>query len=148
MKYEVYTGIEVNDEFDIFEFVSTGKNGAIKKRVAFAQTDLENVYNLAMGDVVDGDELDDLSITDNGDRNKILATIADIVDLYTRKFPERWVLFRGVTPGRTRLYQMAISINLEELSKVYEIQGYIEGQFDSFRKDMRVSSFLIKRKKS
>jgi hypothetical protein len=60
MKYEVYEGILSTDEFDIFDFISRGRNGEVLKRVAFTQTDLKNVYHLAMGDVVEGGELDDL----------------------------------------------------------------------------------------
>ncbi|HZE84045.1 MAG TPA: hypothetical protein VE035_07025 [Puia sp.] len=51
MKYEVYTEIEVTDDFDVFDFISTGRNGDILKRVAFTVTEEDKVYNLALGDV-------------------------------------------------------------------------------------------------
>jgi hypothetical protein len=37
MKYEVYTDIEVAVNFEIFDFVSIGRQGAIRKRVASEQ---------------------------------------------------------------------------------------------------------------
>ena len=42
---------------------------------------------------------------------------------------------------------MALVINLEDISKEYEIQGYINGEFAPFMRDMRVEGFLIKKKK-
>jgi hypothetical protein len=94
MKYEVYTEIEVTDDFDIFDFISTGRNGDILKRVAFTKTEMDGVYNLVLGDVHEGNEIDDYAITDNGDRNKVLATVASIVEAYTRRFPSGEVLQR------------------------------------------------------
>jgi|SRR5579859_2306244 len=147
MKYEVYTDIEVTDDFAIFDFISTGKNGYILKRVAFIQTEQENVYNLALGDVDEDNEINDHTVTDNGDRNKVLATVASIVEAYTRRFPDRWIIFRGSTAERTRLYRMAVGLHLDELSNRYEIWGYLDEEIFPFVKNMKISAFLIKRKK-
>ena len=110
MKYEVYTKIEVTDDFNIFDFISSGKHGNILKRVVFTKTEEDNVDNLALGDVEDDNELNDYTVTDNGDRNKVLATVASIVDAYTKRFPDRWIIFRGSTAERTRLYRIAIGL--------------------------------------
>ena len=148
MKYEVYTEIEVTDDFAIFDFISTGRNGDISKRVAFTKTEQDKVYNLALGDVDEDNEINDYSVTDNGDRNKVLATVASIVEAYTKRFPDRWIIFRGSTAERTRLYRIAVGLHLEELSGLYEIKGYVDGNIIPFAKDMKVNAFLIKRKKS
>lgn len=148
MKYEVYTEIEVTDDFNVFDFISTGRNGDILKRVAFTKTEQDKVYNLALGDVDDDNEINDYSVTDNGDRNKVLATVASVVEAYTKKFPERWIIFRGSTAERTRLYRIAVGLHLDELSQLYEIMGYLDGDIAPFVKDMKINAFLIKRKKS
>jgi hypothetical protein len=148
MKYEVYTEIEVTDYFDVFDFISTGKNGDILKRVAFSKTEEDMVYNLALGDVDEDNEINDYSVTDNGDRNKVLATVASIVEAYTKKFPDRWIIFRGSTAERTRLYRIAVGLHLDELSGLYEIRGYVDGDMIPFVKNMKINAFLIKRKKS
>jgi len=57
MKYEVYAGIKVADDFTVFDFISIGRNGAIKKRITFTETEWENIYNLAFGDVHDDGEI-------------------------------------------------------------------------------------------
>ena len=148
MKYEIYRNIEVTDDFNIFDFVSIGKNGKILKRVAFTCTDEKHVYNLALGDVDENNEINDYAVTDNGDRNKVLATVAFIVEAYTKRYPDRWIVFRGSTEERTRLYRMAVGIHLEELSSLYEIWALIDGRLALFSKNMEINAFLIKRKKS
>ena len=77
MKYEIYKDIKIANDFRISEFVSIGRFGAIPKRIAFIPTVLPEVYNLAFGDINDDGTIDDYSISNNGDRNKILATIAE-----------------------------------------------------------------------
>jgi hypothetical protein len=146
MKYEVYTGFVVSNDFSRFDFVSHGKNGLIRKRVAFTRTEMDKVYNLAFGDVGKDGELDDLSVSDNGDRNKVLATIVDVVTSYTARYPNRWILFQGSTESRTRLYRMAIGLHLEELLVKFEIYTFVGESLVPFRKNMNVNAFLIKRK--
>lgn len=146
MKYDVYEVVEVTEDFNVFDFVSVGSKGVIYKRVAFIKTELENVYNLAFGDLGEDGKINDLSISNNGDRNKILATIAEIIDDYTQKFPDRWIALIGSTDERTRLYRIAIGLNLKELSEKYEIYGYVYERLIPFSKDMKISAFFIKRK--
>ncbi len=147
MKYEGYSGVSVNDDLSVFDFISIGKNGAIPKRIEFVQTEWDNVYNLAFGDIdVDG-EMDDHSVSDNGDRNKILATIANAIEKYTKRYPLRWILFKGSTDERTRLYRMAIGLNIVELAARFEIYAYVEDNLVLFVKNLKVNAFLIKRKK-
>jgi hypothetical protein len=107
-----------------------------------------NVYNLAFGDILEDGMLDDNSVTDNGDRNRILATVVSAVDKYTKRYPERMIYFRGSTKARTRLYRIAIGLNLEELSLTYEIYAQIDSQDELpiFRRNMEISAFVVKRK--
>ena len=148
MNYEVYTDIREVRDLSTFEFISTGKYGDILKRIRFEQTALPYVYNLSFGNVNEFDAIDDQNVSDNGDRNKILATIAKVVDQYTRKYPERHIYFRGSTKGRTRLYRMAVGLNLEELSGIFDIYGEVDNEDELvlFCKDMEINAFLIKRK--
>ena len=75
MKYQYYTAAYVADDLSIFEFISSGKHGHIRKRILFQPTDMQGVYNLAFGDLSPEGEIDDQTISNNGDRDKILATI-------------------------------------------------------------------------
>ena len=145
MKHEAYFNFRASEDFSHFDFVSSGKNGDVPKRVEFTRTG-ENVFNLTMGDIDEKGEINDTSITDNGDRDKVLATVFGIVTDYTNIFPDRLIELEGSTSSRTRLYRMAISIYLDELSLLYEIFAYKDDQLIKFHKNMNAKSFLIKRK--
>jgi len=150
--YELYR----NTETTIFEFKSLGPNGEITKVIIFNATQSKEIYNLAFGDLVYNEvqkryTLDDSIITDNGDRDIILATVARSVYIFTEKHPEKMVFFKGSTLGRTRLYRRAISINLEELSETFTIFGSIKNEFGNvisvpFKSSGDFFGFIIKRK--
>jgi hypothetical protein len=146
MKYEVYTELKITDDFSIFDFLSIGKKGLIPKRIEFTHTEIPNIVNLAFGDIDENGEINDYSISDNGDRNKILATVAFATDLYLNKNPEMWVYFKGSTQERTRLYRMAIGLNFEELAVKFDIYAEQTGGFIPFRKNVEVKGVLIRKK--
>lgn len=146
MKHEKYAPYESNHDFSVIDFISIGKHGSISKRITFTTTELENVYNLAFGDVDENGDIDDCRVSNNGDRNKILATVFHVVNLYTEKYPNRWIFFNGSTKERTRLYRIAVGLNLDELSQTFEIYGYIKKELKPFRKNMEINAFVIKRK--
>jgi hypothetical protein len=147
MKYEVYSRFTITDDFSIFDFVSTGRKGEIAKRIEFTPTEIPTIINLAFGDIDENGQIDDHSISNNGDRNKILATIAFVVEIYLQKYPDRLVYFKGSTQDRTRLYRIALSLNLDELQQKFEIYAEMSGGITYFVKDMDVEGILVKRKK-
>jgi hypothetical protein len=61
-----------------YRFISEGPKGKIKKGIIYQQiSETGLLFNLAFGDMVDGtDELDDQSISNNSDRQKVLTTFA------------------------------------------------------------------------
>lgn len=146
MKYPVYKELKITDDYSIFEFVSFGAAGKIPKRIEFIPTESPDFFNLAFGDIDERGEIDDYSISNNGDRNKILATVAYTVEIYLNKYPDRWVYFRGSTEERTRLYRMAVGINLEELSLKFEIYAEQDNDIVPFKKNIEVLGLLIKKK--
>ena len=148
MQYELYSEVIINCDHSRFEFVSVRRNGNIRKRIVFIPTYWSNVYNLAFGDITENDEIDDTKISDNGDRNKILVTVLKVVEAYTEKFPDRWVYFTGSTEHRTRLYRMAVSLHLEELSNTFDIYAELKerGEFVPFQKELIINGFLVRRK--
>lgn len=146
MKYEAYETRQVKGDFDAMEFYSHGKNGVILKRAIFTNMGAKDIYSLGFGSVDENDEINDMSITDNGDRDRILVTIYDIILRYTQKYPERWIYFEGSTQSRTRLYRMAIGLNLEALSEKFLIYAYYDECCMPFTKNLTASAFLIKRK--
>ncbi|HZE84579.1 MAG TPA: hypothetical protein VE035_09730 [Puia sp.] len=146
MKYEVYSEIKITDDFGIFDFMSVGKKGYIPKRIEFTITEIQDIANLAFGDIDENNEIDDYSITDNGDRNKVLATVAYAAEIYLNKYPERWIYFKGSTQERTRLYRMAIGLNLDELTLKFDIYAEQANGIIPFRKNIEVKGLLIRKK--
>lgn len=146
MKYGVYEAIEMADKFGIFNFISIGKKGAIPKRISFTKTELDSVYNLAFGDVDLDGEINDYFVSNDGDRNKILATVVKVIGDYTDRYPDRWIFFTGSTNERTRLYRMAVGLYLEELSAKFEIYVHDGEKFMPFAKNLKTNAFLIKKK--
>jgi hypothetical protein len=146
VKYAVYKSIKVSDDYSIFEFISRGKQGDINKRIEFMPTDTPNYYNLAFGDVDESGEINDYSISNNGDRNMILATVAYAVEIYLDKHPERWVYFSGSTEERTRLYRMAIGLNFDELKVKFDIYAEIATSIVPFERNIDALGIVVKKK--
>lgn len=132
----------------VFEFTSEEIKGSIKKMVQFSKTGTENVYNLAFGDYDEETKsINDLSVTNNGDSLKVLATIASTVYAFTEKYPNAWVVATGSTNVRTRLYRMGITNNLAEIKEDFDIYAFtIVGKWEEFIVGEDYEAFLITRK--
>ena len=89
-----------------FTFNSVGPNGVIPKIIIYSKTDLPDYYNLALGDVRPDGTLDVFSKSNNGDMEKILATVIQTLMVFLAYHSEANVFFAGSTPTRTRLYQI------------------------------------------
>ena len=76
MIYDRYT-LEFDASYKVFEFDSIGSKGVVKKIVQYSETNIENYYYLGFGDKnPNTNDIDDFVITNNGDSQKVLATVA------------------------------------------------------------------------
>jgi hypothetical protein len=108
MKYPKYP-IVANDPLS-YEFYSEGPQGRIKKSVVYSHIE-GNLYNLGFGDWNEELKgLDDSSRSNNGDRDKVLATVAYTALDFIGQFPDAQIFAEGSTSARTRLYQMGTPI--------------------------------------
>ena len=79
MKYDKYQ-LESDKKLLLFEFVSVGPKGRIKKIVQYSETNLKDYYNLGFGDKNEKTgEINDSVITNNGNSQQVLATVASTV---------------------------------------------------------------------
>lgn len=132
--------------FTVFEFNSEGKNGTIPKLISFDQTDLEGFFNLAFGDLnKETGNINDFAISNNGNREKILATIVASVYSFTNKYPSAWVYATGSNKTRTRLYRMGITKYLTEIKKDFSIYGMRNNEWQFFNKGIEYDAFLVRR---
>lgn len=102
----------------IFEFTGEGPKGRITKLVKFSETNLMDLYNLAFGDRDEKTgEINDSSISNNGDSDMVLATVVATVYAFMEKYPDWWVFATGSTKVRTRLYPIGITKYLLEIRR-------------------------------
>ncbi|WP_353719234.1 hypothetical protein [Dyadobacter sp. 676] len=132
----------------VYKFISVGPKGKIKKIVIYSKTSSKDVYNLAFGDYVEcDDDLDDLSVSNNRDTQKVLATVASTLFYFLRKHPAAWVFAKGSSEARTRLYRMGISANIKKVSVEFTILGYHETEgWENFVSGRAYESFMITKK--
>jgi len=71
-----------------------------------------------------------------------VATVHDFTQLY----PEVWVIAKGSTKSRTRLYRIGITNYLREINKEFELYGLKDNQWQPFEKRQDYEAFLVKRK--
>jgi hypothetical protein len=130
-----------------FEFNSVGLKGSIVKLIQYSETNLKGVYNLAFGDKdMNTGQIDDFVISNNGDSEKVLATVVASVYAFTDLYPDTYIYATGSTLARTRLYRIGISRYLDEVMEDFEIYGEFDGDWQPFERDVDYISFLVKRK--
>lgn len=141
--------LEIDDKHTVYEFTSVGPKGNVQKIVKYSETNLKNLFNLGFGDKnPKTNEVDDLIVTNNGDSQKVLATVAATVYHFTNRYPNASIIATGSTKARTRLYQMGISNNLGAIEKDFSIYGLKSKKWERFNKKTTYEAFLIKLKKS
>lgn len=146
MRIEKYPLIS-DDDLTYFEFVSVGPKGHIQKLIEFQITSTPNLYNLAFGDKDPlTDELDDLSITNNGDTEKVLGTVVKALYAFFVKHTDVMVYASGSTPARTRLYRIGLTKFYDEIQKDFYVYGQIGDSLYVFEKGKEYDGFLAQRK--
>ena len=142
-KYELKSG----EQLEVFEFVSLGTKGKIPKLIQYTPTNYKDLYNLGFGDKnIETGEIDDNIISNNGDSEKVLATVVATLYAFIDKHREAMVFATGSTKSRTRLYRMGITKYLDEIKKDFEIYGELDSGWEEFQKGVDYEAFLVKLK--
>jgi hypothetical protein len=125
----------------VFSFKSIG-NKIIEKKVLFTPIEdsenyglppMINLYNLAFGDWDEiSEDIDDSVRSNNGDADKVLATVANTVIEFWVEYPNVPLFMTGSTPGRTRLYQNGISKNYIEINQKADIYGLYNYEWEKY----------------
>lgn len=132
------------EQIFVFEFESISPNKTIKKLVEISLVDVENqVFNIALLDVLPGNTMSDITVSNNSDMPKVLTTVFRALDQFFKLIPAARVLLSGSTPSRTRLYQMAMSKYLYELELKFDIWGFMGDNPESFTKRRNYERFTI-----
>ena len=136
--------VEIDGE-NTFSFLSTGKNVIILKVVELVEI-REGTFNLGFGDYdFANNVIDDKAESENGDAEKVLATVFGILLRFPSENPDKNVFISGSTPIRIRLYRMIINKYFDEFSQSLTILGGIDFEFEPFQKNKNYESFLVKK---
>jgi hypothetical protein len=137
---------KTNENFLDYEFSSNGPKGNIKKVVRFTEIST-HIYNLAFGDLDDDSgEISDIVVSNNNDSRKVLATVAATVHDFTLQHPGAWIIAKGSTLSRTRLYRIGITNHWDAIEPDFEVFGLKENNWESFEKRRDYEAFLVSRK--
>ncbi len=147
MKIDKYPVI-IGETSMVFEFVSEGIRGSFPKLVIYSETHLHNFYNLGFGEKDEATgQIDDEVVTNNGDSEKVLATVASTLYIFMDKFPDAMVFATGSAKARTRLYRIGITNNLAQIQEDFEVYGLIGESWHQFQKQIEFDAFVVIKKK-
>jgi len=140
---------KIAPDYHEYEFYSKGPKGIIKKIVRFTLVLLNGVpvYNLSFGNWNSATNcIDDITISNNGDKDLVLLTVVAIVIDFTSVYPEALIYAEGSTPSRTRLYQMGINKMWNEAKVIFEIYGIkSDNMVELFGRNENYEAFIAKR---
>lgn len=147
MNLERY-GYSTANNYHNYSFYSEGPKGHIKKTVTYTKIfDDPIAYNLAFGDEDNkSGVISDTTITDNKDRDIVLATVAATIIEFSERFGNHYIYATGSTLSRTRLYQMAIAKFLDEITEDFEVYGYANNDWHKFERNSNYEALMVKRK--
>jgi hypothetical protein len=143
-RYELTAG----QNLKTFQFLSEGKRGKVIKVIQFQKMNMPNLYNLAFGDkdFATG-EIYNESVTDNGDTEKVLATVIAAVYAFAYRYPDAWIYAVGSSQSRTRLYRMGINRYFHSVQEDFEIMGEFKNEWEWYQKGRDYQAFAAHRKK-
>lgn len=131
-----------------YDFVSKSQDKDVAKRVSFTTSDYQNIYNLALLDVLESGEVSDISESRNRDMKTILATVIRITEEFLNKNQQSIVIFKGSDERRQRLYRLVISRDITEIQKKFIVFGTLLNQKPEKFKPNRPYVYFIITKKS
>lgn len=143
MKSEFYSYV-VDDACLLFEFDSISNLKVIRKIIVYSPfPDNPNLFNLALGDLMDSGQVSDMSVSNNSDMDKVIATVIQTMFRFFERHSDCLLYIIGSTAERTRLYRIIITKELVEASKYFRIYGIIESEIESFLPNRSYDSFVL-----
>jgi hypothetical protein len=137
-----------NKSFLDYEFNSWGGKGVIKKVARFTQIVGmgSDIYNFGFGDLDEKTgEISDTIVSNNGDAEKVLRTVAVIITDFAAVYPDASIFIQGTTPSRTRRYQIGINRFWTDIGVDFKVWGLKEGRWCIFRPGENYEAFIAKR---
>ena len=136
--------LKAESSLTVFEFISEGPNGLIYKLIQFQDTNQPNVYNLAFGDKnSETGELDDLAVSNNGDTDKVLATVvAALYAFFEQNTPTLLFTPPGARAHEQDFIELVSVGSTTEMIEDFELYGQAGNEFHAFEVGKKYSGFF------
>lgn len=128
----------------IYIFQSEGQQGKILKGIMFTSMG-KNVWNLAFGDIIEGD-INDSIISNNLDIVKVIGTVAKVVYAFSAQFPLRQIYIRPIDEKRKKLYNHVFRRHYDDISLTFHIMGILNEIPENYSPEKFYDNFKLKRK--
>lgn len=141
-----YMHLQAFRDFSAFQFTSRGMHDPVTRQVRFNGQGRAGIYNLDLQDLPVTKKDDPGRITDLGDMETVLATLIQIVEIYTERYPQRTVQLRGDTPQKDHLYWLALQRYKDILRPLFFIDVKVNTSTDEDDLSIADIAYLLKRK--
>lgn len=132
-----------DERYEECTFFSIGVKGVFKKVIEFQKIG-KDLYGLSFGDPdPEHGRLNDKIITNNGDMQKVLITVAKAVIKFLDFHPQAVIMTTGSTAARTRLYQINIKRYYLGINHLFEIKGFKNGRWELLVAEKNYDVFSI-----
>lgn len=127
-----------------FDFYSVGPQSTVKKIVVYSPfPEVSDLFNLTLADSFPDGSISDTNVTDNGDMEKVLATVIQTAFRFFAKNPTKRIYIEGSTPARTRLYGAVVARELTMIQENFDVYGVSNDRLVPFVKNHRYAAFVI-----
>ena len=131
----------------LFDFESISETKTIKKVIAYELVDeTQMIFNLSLVDKDENGKVSDMSVSNNQDMEKVLATVIQTLPIFFAEFEGSRIYFSGSTPVRTRLYRIIITKFHHDFERQYSIFGFVNQIAEPFQQGKNYEAFLISKK--
>ncbi len=131
----------MNGKQGMFWFTSMGKASIIKV-ILFRPTSEPNTYEMLLGDLNPDGSIDLEMRSNNDDTEKVLSVAAKSIAFFLSDHPEATVVIEASTDARTRLYQITIGREMEDLGEYVEVCGFDGDNLEVFQSGRNYKKFI------
>ena len=156
--------LEKSKSEDVFYFISEGAKNILKivkydlipNPQDYLLPDGVELYNLGFGDVLNNVETNEEYFSDsersnNGDKLKVLNTVASTVLIFFKNHPDAFIYVSGNSPSRNREYRIGINKIHSEIMQEFDIAGLLQDEdefyyWEDYEPNKNYYAFLTKKK--
>ena len=133
----------LSDGYDRMFYFSGWESMNMNKVLLFKYLDDPEVYEIILGNLRTDGSIDVERAGDYDHADTVLSTVAKAIAFFLADRPEAEIFIEGTTPTRTRLFQMAIVRELDDLGQYFDVYGFTDGREEIFQSGRNYQAFTI-----